>query len=512
MSSPRYATRRPGSRRGFAHPPLSAAVLLTGLLLSGCEDEVAPPPPPPPEVFVANPLIREVVEWDDYTARLRAVATVEIRPRVGGFLEDIHFADGEEVEAGALLFTIDPRPFEAALASAKGRLSGATAALQEAEALKASALAANTQAEAALELRDTQLARMRKLVERGAETQEGYDIEASQRKQAAADVVAARAQIKNAEAAAATAEAGIATAEAAVSAAELDLSFTRVTSPIAGRLSRRLVDKGNLVTGADGGDATLLTTVVSQDPMHAFVSAPERAFLKYSRQAASGERPSSRNVQNPAVLQLADETGYPHVGAIDFVDNSLDMGTDTMTGRLSFSNADGILTPGMFAKVKILGSGIYEGMLLPDSAVTIRQNAPSVLVVVPLSQTTDESQAGESNGGDAAPAGETVEPRLVTLGPLLGGLRVVRAGIEPTDRVVIRGIQMARPGVPVRTKPGEIELDEESFEQDARLELARAVRVERNANGNYDAMPDADGDGAETVAGEPNSLPTGAAE
>ncbi|MEM9702925.1 MAG: efflux RND transporter periplasmic adaptor subunit, partial [Planctomycetota bacterium] len=450
----------------------------------GCGEAVQQAPPPPPEVVVAEPLVREVVEWDDYTGRLAAVDNVEIRPRVGGYLQKIHFADGEKVKAGSQLFTIDRRPFEAELSAAEGRVAGAKAAVQEAEALVASAKAANVQAEAALELRDTQLARMKKLVERGAETQESYDIEASQRKQAAADVIAARAQIKSAEAAIETANAGLTTAQAAVESAELDLSFTEVRSPIDGRLSRHLVDVGNLVAGENGGNATLLTTVVSEDPIHAFVSAPERAFLKYSRQAASGERPSSRDVQNPAVLQLADEEGYPHVGAIDFVDNALDDGTDTMTGRLKFPNPDALLTPGMFAKIKILGSGIYEGMLIPDSAVTLRQNNPTVLVVVPLSSENMEERQGDAFG-------ETVEQRKVELGPLLGGLRVIRDGLSPGDRVVIRGIQMARPGAPIFTKLQTIEVDEEAFERDARLTLARKARARRNENGKYE-LPDAE--------------------
>ena len=473
-----------------------AAALVWGCVTfaGGCAGEAPPPAPPPPEVVVARPLVREAVEWDDYTARLEALDTVEIRPRVGGYLKEVHFEDGEVVEEGAELFTIDPRPFEAAAAEARGRLGGARAALQEAEALRTAAVAANIQAEAALELRDTQLARARRLVERGADTQESYDIEASQRKQAAADVAAARAQIKSAEAAIETAKASVATAQAAVDAAELRLSFTVVRSPIAGRTSRHLVDVGNLVVGEGAGAATLLTTVVSQDPVHAFVSAPERAFLKYSRQAASGERPSSRDVQNPAVLQLADERGYPHVGAIDFVDNRLDLGTDTMTGRLRFPNPDGLLTPGLFAKVKILGSGLYEATLIPDAAVTLRQNDPTVLVVVPLPPPSE----GEGTGAPSSPAPEkptagplmTVEPRVVTLGPLLGGLRIVRDGLSANDRIVTRGVQLARPGAPVRVREEPIELDEAAFERDARLKLAKAVRAKRNASGAYpDAAP-----------------------
>ncbi|QDT16390.1 efflux RND transporter periplasmic adaptor subunit [Alienimonas californiensis] len=489
-----------GLPRGRLLGPSGVCVLVS-FVVAGCQEKAVPQAPPPPEVVVAEPLVRQVVEWDDYTARLRALDTVEIRPRVGGYLQEIHFTDGAAVEKDALLFTIDPRPFEAALAEARGRLAGARASLQEAEAMKTSAVAANVQAESELELRESQLSRMNMLVDRGVETQESYDIGASERKQAAATVAAARAQIKRADAALETAKADIAAAEAAERAAELTLSFTEVRSPIAGRTSRHLVDAGNLVAG-EGGDATLLTTVVSQDPVHAFVSAPERAFLKYARQSARGERPSSRDVQNPAVLQLADEEGYPHVGAIDFVDNTLDAGTDTMTGRLRFPNPDGLLTPGLFAKVKILGSGLYDATLVPDSAVALRQTGTTVLVVVPRSESDaaagGTADAGADLAGDGPPAdgdgdgtgsgggGFTVEPRAVTLGPLIGGLRVVREGLSSADRVVVRGLQKARPGEPVRLTDGEIEIDEAAFERDARLDLARAVRARRNAQGQYE--------------------------
>ena len=524
---PRFRSKRPVRAAGSIAARYVSWALCVGLALCGCETATPPQPPPPPEVFAATPLAREVVEWDDYTARLRAVKNVEIRPRVGGYLQQIHFADGDEVKEGDKLFTIDPRPFQAALAEAEGRLSGARAALQEAEAMKTSAVAANVQAEAALELRDTQLARIKKLVDRGAETQESYDIEASQRKQAAANVAAARAQIKSAEAAIKTAEASIETALASKEAAELKVSFTVVYSPIDGLTSRHLVDVGNLVVGEDGGNATLLTTIVSQRPIHAFVSAPERAFLKYTRQAASGERPSSREVQNPAVLQLADEEGYPHVGAIDFVENTLDAGTDTMTGRLEFPNPTGLLTPGLFAKVKILGSGIYEAMLVPDSAVTLQQNKPTVLVVVPLSQAAPDAPPPSDDGSDEASpppdappvSGMTVEQRTVTLGPLIGGLRVIRDGLGPAERIVIRGVQKARPGSPVRVKKGEIKLDEEAFERDARLDLARAVRARRNAEGVYELPSEAengatasDPAAVDRAAAAPTAAESGAAE
>ena len=456
-------------------PPRTPAPLLLAAALAGCGGEAPPPAPPPPTVVVAAPLVRSVVEWDDYTARLRAVDTVEIRPRVGGYLKTLHFDDGQPVAAGDPLFTIDPRPYEAALAEAEGRLASARAGREEANARRVEALAADVQAEAALELRDTQLARTKQLVRQGAETQESYDIEASQRKQAAANVAAARAAIKSADAAIETAKANVAAAQAAVANAELNLSFTTVTAPIAGRTSRHLVDVGNLVAGGDAGQATLLTTIVSLDPIHAFVSAPERDFLKYVRQANRGDRPSSRDVQNPAVLKLADEANYEHVGAIDFVDNQLDESTDTMTGRLRFPNPDGVLTPGLFAKIQILGSGEYEALLIPDSAVTPAFNRYTVLVLTTASEGSEPPPAGP--GPPPAEPGEpTVAQKAVELGPLLGGLRVVKSGLDAGDRVVVRGLQGAQPGGAVTVEEGEIAFDAAAFDRDVRIELARAAR------------------------------------
>ena len=500
MIRPRSARTRTPVRRGAGRTASALALLLA---CGGCGSDGPPPPPPVATVFAARPLVRPVVEWDDYTARLRAVDTVEIRPRVGGYLQALHFSDGQAVKQGDRLFTIDPRPLEAAVTSAEGNLAAARARLQEAQAARTQAFAADIQAEAALELRDTQLARSKKLVDRGAETQENYDIEASQRKQAAADVAAARAAIKSADAAIKTAEANIATAEAALATAELDLSFTEVRSPIDGRASRHLVDVGNLVVGEGGGAATLLTTVVSLDPIHAFVSAPERAFLKYVRQANRGDRPSSRTVRNPAVMQLADEDGYPHVGAIDFVDNQLDAGTDTMTGRLVFPNPDGVLTPGLFAKVQILGSGLYEALLIPDAAVTVRMNAPTVLVVVPFEPPTGGEDGAA--GPPAAPIPEgamSVEQRTVELGPLLAGLRVVKSGLSADERVVVRGLQAVRPGSPVLVEDGAIDLDEAAFAAAVRLDLARSTLAPRPAADGADAADPAPaaGDTAEPVA------------
>ena len=466
----------PAARRSPPPGSIPAILILPALAFAaGCGGEEPPPPPPPPAVVAGRPVVRTVVEWDDYTARLRAVDTVEIRPRVGGYLQELHFADGQRVAAGDELFTIDPRPFEAALAEANGRLAAAEAGLEEAKARRTQALAAAVQAEAALDLRDTQLARMKKLVRQGAETQEQYDIEASQRKQAAADVAAARAAIKSAEAAIETAGADVVAERAAVQNAELDLSFTTVTSPIAGRTSRHLVDVGNLVVGETGGQATLLTTVVSLDPIHAFVSAPERAFLKYVRQAARGDRPSSRDVRNPAVLKLADEENYEHVGAIDFVDNQLDAGTDTMTGRLEFPNPDGVLTPGLFAKVQILGSGAYEAVLIPDAAVQLAQNRTTVLVVTTASAADGNAPPPGPGPPPAKPGEPTVAQRAVELGPLLGGLRVVKSGLTSDDLVVLRGLQNARPGGAIAVTEEPIEVDEAAFDRDVRLDLARAA-------------------------------------
>lgn len=378
----------------------SLFLLLASVALAvGCGDDGqgAPPAAPPPEVGVATPLQKRLVEWDAFTGRLEAVKSVDVRARVSGYLDAIHFTDGATVEKGALLFTIDPRPFQAELDRRRGELATATARRDLARQL---------------------LDRTERLLERDATSEEERDQRAGELAQA---------------------EAGVVAAQAAVTAAELDLEFTEVRAPIAGRIGRHLVSTGNLI---DGGSsfATLLTTINSLDPIHAYFDADEQAYLKYTRLDREGKRPSSRDVANPVFLGLDDEEGFPHLGYMDFVDNRLDADTGTMRGRAIFDNPDGVLTPGLFARIRLRGGNEYDALLLPDAAIGTDQTNRIAWVV----------------GDD-----DSVQPRVVQLGPMAYGLRVIREGLAPDDRVVVSGLQRLRPGAPVTPRMEQLEVLED---------------------------------------------------
>jgi len=379
--------RRPG-RLGLVGP-----AGIVALVIAGCQGGAPAPQLKPPQVTVAQPISRQVTDWDEYTGRLAAPESVDLRARVSGYLAQASFDEGALVRKGDLLFVIDRRPYQATLEAARAALAGARARAELAD-LNAT--------------RAVQLLAARMIAQRDADA-------ASEERKAAAAALAA--------------------AGAAVRAAELDLGFCEIRAPIAGRVGRRLVTAGNYVAGG-GKDATLLTTVVSIDPMHVYINADERAYLRYQRLAEAGSRPSSHNQANAARLALADETGFPHEGRVDFVDNQVDPATGTVLGRAVFPNPDGVLTPGMFARVQILGPAPYQALLVPDAAVGIDQSRRIVYVV----------------GAD-----NVIQPRLVTLGRQEGRLRVVREGLEAGDRVVINGLQRARPGVTVEPVDGAIE-------------------------------------------------------
>ena len=376
-----------------------AALLLGGAVFvsAGCLEQQAtgpaPSPPPPPAVTVANPLLKTVVEWDEYTARLEAVESVEIRARVSGYLETVHFREGSVVDAGDLLFVIDPRPFEAELKRLEAQL---------------------VQAEAAEENALTQFRRAERLRTNNSISEEEYQLRLTNQRATSADVQSARAAIES---------------------AKLNLEFTKVRAPIKGRIGRTLVTEGNLVQGGSG-ESTLLTTIVSIDPIHAYFEASERAYLKYVRLSQSGQRPSSRDASNPVYLRLADEEGFPHRGHMDFVDNLLDRDTGTMTGRAIFPNPDGLLTPGLFARVRLPGSGLAEALLIPDAAIGSDQTEKFVYVV------DDEN---------------TVHYRKVRVGSIVNGLRVVREGLNADDRIVIVGLMRVFPGIRVAPEAGAID-------------------------------------------------------
>jgi RND family efflux transporter MFP subunit len=365
------------------------------VLLNACQQQqAAPPPPPPPKVTVSQPVVRDVVEWDEYTGRLEAVESVEVRARVSGYLQVVNFTDGGIVKKGALLFVIDPRPYQAELNRTKATLE---------------------QAIARHERTQKDYTRAQQLVKSRAISEEEVDTRAADQREARESVQAARA---------------------AVEAARLNVEFTEVRAPISGRISRHLVSEGNLINGGTA-ESTLLTSIVSLDPIYCYFEADERSYLKYVRLSRTGERPSSRDVKNPVYLAVANETGFPHQGYIDFVDNRLDPNTGTMTGRAVLPNPDLMLTPGLFARVRIPGSGKYNAMLLPDEAIGTDQTQRFAFVV-------DDQN--------------TVEYRKVELGPIIDGLRVIRDGLKPEDWVIVNGVQRVRPGAKVdperQTIPG----------------------------------------------------------
>ncbi|MCI0453548.1 MAG: efflux RND transporter periplasmic adaptor subunit [Candidatus Dadabacteria bacterium] len=342
--------------------------------------------------------MRELIEWDEYTGRLEAVESVEVRARVSGYLQSINFKEGAIVKKGNLLFVIDPRPYKAELDRAEAELKVA---------------------KARLELAKNDLARAKKLLTVRAISEEEADTRS-------ANVNVAQATLEQ--------------AKASVEAARLNVEFTQVTAPITGRISRELVTEGNLINGGTGG--TLLTTIVSLDPIYCYAEADEQAFLKYIRLAREGTRLSSREVQNPAYLALADEEGFPHKGYIDFVNNRLDPDTGTITGRAIFPNPDLTLTPGLFARIRIPGSGKYNAILLPDEAIGSDQSQRFVMIV------------NKEN---------TTEYRKVELGPIVNGLRIIREGLKPEDWVIVKGVQRVMPGVKVDPQKEKITPKDENF-------------------------------------------------
>jgi len=364
---------------------------ILALLLAACGAKDAGPQGPqgPPPVTVAPPLLKPIVDWDDYVGRFEAKQSVEVRPRITGQVARLAFQDGQFVRVGDLLFVIDPRPFEAALAQAR------------AEALRARANA---------ELARSSFARTNTLLGQNAVSREEFDT--------------AKAMLGQADA-------SLAAAEASVQARALDLGFTRVTSPISGRTSDRRVDVGTFVTAG----TTPMTTVVMLDPIHFVFTGSEALYLKYQRANQAGTRPSSRVAPNPVDIRLSDESDFRWHGTMDFVDNVVDRGSGTIRGRAVVRNPDGFLTPGLFGRMRLIGSGAYQGMLIPEDAVVTDQTRKVALVVA---------------------ADGTVVPRVLQLGPLVDGLRVVRSGLKPDDRIIIEGVQRARPGTKVTPKPGTI--------------------------------------------------------
>jgi RND family efflux transporter MFP subunit len=334
-------------------------------------------------------LQKQIVDWDDYVGRFEAIDSVDVRPRVTGYLQSIGFRDGQIVRKGQVLFVIDPRPYQAALEQAKGQEAHAAATLQNAK---------------------IELARAEKLLAAKAISEQEYQTRLSAEQTAAADLLAA---------------------QAATATAALNLSFTRVTAPLSGRVSDRRVAPGNLVSQ----DTTILTNITDLDPIRFTFDGAESLYLKYERENQQGGRPSSRHFANPVEIRLQDQPNYAIKGRMDFVDNAIDTNSGTIRGRAVVANPNYILTPGMFGHLRLLGSAAYDGLLIPDAAITTQQSDQVTYVV------------GSDN---------KVEQRKIQTGPLVDGLRAVRSGLKPGDEVVIEGIQRAKVGVKVTPKMGQI--------------------------------------------------------
>ncbi len=403
---------------------------------------------PSPQVAVARPLIMPIVEWDEYTGRLEAIDSVDVRARVSGYLESTHFDEGQTVERGDLLAIIDPRPFKAELNASMARLEEAQARLAEANSLLKQAEAERADADAQLTLANRRLERARRLVQSNAVSRDEIDVRESEQLQATAAIEAANATVESANAGIATARAAIETAASNVEAAELNVQYTQIRAPVSGRISRRLVTEGNLISGGSN-QSTLITSIVSLSPIHCYFDANEQEFLKYVRLARSGKRGSSREVKNPVHVALVDENGFPHEGHMDFVDNRIDPNTGTMRGRAILENSDGLLIPGLFVKVRLPGSGRYEAIMVPDAAIGSDQSEKFVYVVSREASEGGEPANAESDAGSSA---AKVQRRVVELGPISHGLRIVRSGLDGSETIVTRGLQQIFPGVEVTTK------------------------------------------------------------
>jgi membrane fusion protein, multidrug efflux system len=371
---------------------IAPVVLAMGTMLTGC-GKPASKTAPPAVVSVIQPVARDVVEWDEYIGRLESPETVEIRARVSGYLDKVHFKEGKEVKKGDLLFTIDRRPYQADFEHAEAEFQ---------------------RAESQADLAKSDAERAKNLIATKAISTEDFDTKTK-------TYTSALAAVKS--------------AKAAMDSARLNLEFTEIRAPIQGRISSALVTEGNLVSGGvSGAGASLLTTLVSLDPLYCYGSADERAILKYIRLSKEGKRTSARDQEIPAEMSLADETGFPHKGRMDFVDNRVDPNTGTLRARGVFTNSDHSLSPGFFARLRIPGSGKYPALMIPDRALGSDQSQKFLYVVN---------------------AEKKVEFRPVQTGPLIDGLRVVKEGLKPGEQVIVEGLMRVRPGVTVDPKPPE---------------------------------------------------------
>jgi RND family efflux transporter MFP subunit len=404
-----FCFRTPGAIRGFSTflkrivvsdlavgtMPMSyryaarLAALPFALLIAACGQgqQSAPAAPPPPTVTVAQPVKRNIVDLDEYVGRFLAIDSVEIRSRVSGYLDRIHFTDGQMVTQGDLLFSIDRRPFKIILDQMQANLA---------------------QARANLAFAESDLARGQQLVREKTITEQTYD---------------QRTQTKR------VAEATVAAQEALVRAAELDYNeFSTLRAPVTGRIGDRRVSPGNLVTGGTSGNTTLLATIVSIDPIRFEFTFDEASYLRYERLSRTGKDVTGRDGSVLVALRLIDEKDFGRRGRMDFVDNVIDRSSGTIRGRAVFNNPDGVLTPGMFGRIRVPASPAYDALLLPDTAIGTDQTRKFVYVV---------------DGNN------TVQQKFITPGQLEGELRVIKTGVEATDRVIVNGLMRARAGIKV---------------------------------------------------------------
>ena len=385
----RTAAERPGISGRRALPGLALAILLAAL--TGCNQH--PPAAqtlPPASVTVSKPVSKEIVDWNEFTGRTAAVSLVNITARVSGYIVNIPFKEGDIVHKGDLLYQIDPRPYQDVYDQAVGQLK---------------------QAQANQQLQEVTYERQAHLQQTNVIAKEDYDTALSNKNQAAAQVIST---------------------QAAVSAAQLNLEFTRVVSPIDGRVSRQLVNIGNLVQA----DSTQLTTVVSIDPIYSYFSMDELAALGYQRLVRDGKLASTSDGKAVVYLRLQDETGFPHEGTVDFADNAFDPTTGTLLIRATFPNHDGFLTPGNFVRIRIASSPKYDALLVADRAIGTDQDQSFVYVI-------DSKNIAQL--------------RHVTVGAMADGLRVVKTGLQPDDVVVVNGIIKVRPNSPVKPATGSME-------------------------------------------------------
>jgi RND family efflux transporter MFP subunit len=371
---------------------MCAAVLIAtlGLALGACDTEApraTQAAPPPPQVTVARPVVKTVTDYTEFVGRFVAVDAVEIRARVSGYLDAIHFTDGQFVKQGGLLFTVDRRPFQVALDQARANLA---------------------QAKANLVYATTDLGRAKDLVGRNIISRQTFD---------------QRVQSKS------VAEANAAAQEAAVKQAALDLEFTELRAPVSGRIGDRRVSVGNLVAGGTtGATTTLLATIQSTDPIRFEFTADESSYLRYRRMTKTTPDRINNAGKVPVKLKLLDEQIFSHPGHMDFVDNAIDTASGTIRARAVFPNPNGTLTPGMFGRIQVATGPPAEALLVPDLAIGTEQVRKYVLVV-------DDN--------------DVAQPKYITLGPVIEGLRVVASGLEASDRVIVNGLMRVRPGAKV---------------------------------------------------------------